>query len=67
MLIGVLGLSLLTGAIRGIPLSRGDLLTVLCAFAWAAQVVAVDRLSGSVDPPAWPSARRCRPSGSPCS
>ncbi len=48
--LGVVGLGLLTGAIWGIPLSRGDALTLVCAFIWAAQVVAVDRLARSTDP-----------------
>ncbi len=50
MLVGVLGLSLLTGAIHGIPLSRGDLLTLLCALAWALQIVIVDRAVKGLDP-----------------
>ncbi len=48
--LGVIGLGLLTGAIWGIPLSRGDALTLVCAFIWAAQVVAVDRMARSTDP-----------------
>ncbi len=50
VLLGVSGLGLLTGAVQGIPISRGDALTFGCAVVWAAQVVAVDRLVRTVDP-----------------
>lgn len=50
ILLGVLGLALLTGVITGIPLSAGDILTLGCAAAWALQIIAVDRASKVLSP-----------------
>ncbi len=48
--LGILGLALLTGAIHGIPLTTGDLLTIGCAVAWALQIVIVDRAVKGLEP-----------------
>jgi len=48
--LGLLGLSMLTEAVRGIAPSRGDVLTLGCAVLWALQIVAVDRLARDIEP-----------------
>jgi len=48
--LGLLGLSMLTEAVRGITPSRGDVLTLGCAVLWALQIVAVDRLARDIEP-----------------
>lgn len=47
--IGMLGLTLLTGAYEMKSLSIGDLLTFICAFLWALQILLVDKAAKKVD------------------
>jgi drug/metabolite transporter (DMT)-like permease len=47
--LGMVGLALLTEAYRIASISIGDLLTFICAFLWALQILLVDRLSKNMD------------------
>ncbi len=47
--LGMVGLALLTEAYRIASISIGDLLTFICAFLWALQILLVDRLSKDSD------------------
>ncbi len=49
IIIGMLGLALLTGVYRGITISKGDLLTFLCAISWALQILLVDVVTRDID------------------
>jgi len=45
IILGMVGLALLTGAYKGIAVSVGDLLTFLCAISWALQILLVDMVT----------------------
>jgi len=47
--LGMVGLALLTEAYRIASISIGDLLTFICAFLWALQILLVDKLSKNLD------------------
>ncbi len=49
IILGMVGLALLTGVYRGIALSIGDLLTFICAISWALQIILVDIATKEVD------------------
>ncbi|MCD6444305.1 DMT family transporter [Candidatus Bathyarchaeota archaeon] len=49
IVIGMLGLMLLTGAYEMKTVSIGDLLTFICAFLWALQILLVDKVAKKVD------------------
>ena len=49
IVIGMLGLMLLTGAYEMKNVSIGDLLTFICAFLWALQILLVDKVAKKVD------------------
>jgi drug/metabolite transporter (DMT)-like permease len=49
IILGMIGLALLTGVYKGIALSIGDLLTFMCAISWALQIILVDMVTKEVD------------------
>jgi len=48
IILGMIGLALLTGAYRGIAVSLGDFLTFLCAISWALQILLVDMVTKEI-------------------
>jgi len=49
IMLGMIGLALLTGVYKGIAFSLGDFLTFLCAISWAMQIILIDRVSKEIE------------------
>ncbi|HIE22734.1 MAG TPA: DMT family transporter [Candidatus Korarchaeota archaeon] len=49
IILGMIGLVLLTEVYKGIVLSTGDFLTFICAISWALQIILVDVVTKEVD------------------